>query len=205
MSDTANDIARVSRIVFFTIGAFGNINIILAIYKNKKLQHKCGKSKKCLFDLIVIKSFFRYRVTVKHYYIIAMVLPGICIGLFFVVVSYALMPPNVIREVCVLPFSMPDQVSTWWNHYNMWTSVVTVLIYCLTYFQLYCFSPFLNDPQQAKIQKTILSTLIVQAIVFLFSSVGSAAIIMAMRLFNLSEIAVVDAQTYAVIPGEKII
>uniref|UniRef100_A0A1I7WZG0 G_PROTEIN_RECEP_F1_2 domain-containing protein n=1 Tax=Heterorhabditis bacteriophora TaxID=37862 RepID=A0A1I7WZG0_HETBA len=139
----------------------------------------------------------KYKVFTTNIYVAVMISPGLCIGLFFAmntpilclwfikqytyysltklinkVVSYALMPPNVIREVCVLPFSMPDKVSTWWNHYNMWGAVITVLIYCLTYFQLYCFSPFVHDFRKVKKQKAILNTLIVQVVVFFFSSVG---------------------------------
>uniref|UniRef100_A0A1I7WZS3 G_PROTEIN_RECEP_F1_2 domain-containing protein n=1 Tax=Heterorhabditis bacteriophora TaxID=37862 RepID=A0A1I7WZS3_HETBA len=156
----------------------------------------------------IVQLNFRYRVLSKQPYIIVMIIPGVCIGIFFVVVSYALMPPNVIREVCVLPFSMPDKVSTWWNHYNMWTSVVTVLIYCLTYFQLYCFytkdySQYINSSSLKPIKIVVLHKIFscIQ-ILFLFSSLGSATIIMVMRNLNVSREIVVDAETYAGIPGE---
>uniref|UniRef100_A0A1I7WAM5 PhoLip_ATPase_C domain-containing protein n=1 Tax=Heterorhabditis bacteriophora TaxID=37862 RepID=A0A1I7WAM5_HETBA len=61
---------------------------------------------------------------------------GLCA---FQVSSYSLLSASVIRNICSLPFSMPDRVSYWWNLYNMVAAVLTIIIYIATYLKLYYF------------------------------------------------------------------
>uniref|UniRef100_A0A1I7X6D2 G_PROTEIN_RECEP_F1_2 domain-containing protein n=1 Tax=Heterorhabditis bacteriophora TaxID=37862 RepID=A0A1I7X6D2_HETBA len=42
MSDTATEIVRVFLLGFNILGTFGNINIMVAVYRTKELRSKCG-------------------------------------------------------------------------------------------------------------------------------------------------------------------
>ncbi|CAI5440062.1 unnamed protein product [Caenorhabditis angaria] len=96
--------------------------------------------------LIAINYSIFYRKIPKSKYILSMLIPGLIIAAIFLISSFLNLPNSnsnsnstiIMVDSCILPYSMPENVSYWWNQYNLWGAVATLFIYFYTYVTVYC-------------------------------------------------------------------
>ncbi|CAI5451042.1 unnamed protein product [Caenorhabditis angaria] len=150
--------------------------------------------------LIAINFSVFYRTIRKTKYVLSMLLPGLVIGAIFLIWSFVTLS-NPVVDTCILPYAMPEIVSYWWNQYNLWGAVGTLLVYLYTYITVYCCTFKQKNEKNLQIQKTILNTVIVGAAVFSISSVLSATLIALFTNMKNPPIDPDTVSTYAVIPG----
>ncbi|CAA96665.2 G-protein coupled receptors family 1 profile domain-containing protein [Caenorhabditis elegans] len=150
--------------------------------------------------LIALNFVVYYRTVNRNKYILALVTPGILFGLAFLIVSMLLLN-NLKVEPCILPNAMPENVSSFWNQYNLWGAIVTIVVYVYTYLVVYCCAFKNKTEKNIMIQKAILNTVIVGAAVFSISSVLSASLIAITSNMKNPPLDPDTVATYAVIPG----
>ncbi|CAP36649.2 Protein CBR-SRSX-21 [Caenorhabditis briggsae] len=150
--------------------------------------------------LIALNFVVLYRTVNRNKYLLILVTPGILFGFIFLVVSMVQLDDSDV-DPCILPNSMPPNVSNIWNQYNLWGAVATLLVYIYTYMVVYCCTFKNKTEKNIVIQKAILNTVIVGAAVFSISSVLSASLIAVTSNMKDPPLDPDTVSTYAVIPG----
>ncbi|EFP02023.1 CRE-SRSX-21 protein [Caenorhabditis remanei] len=150
--------------------------------------------------LIALNFVVLYRTVNRNKYLLVLVTPGVLIGFLFLLMSFIKLDASEV-EPCILPNAMPVAVFLIWNQYNLWGAVVTLLVYLYTYMVVYCCTFKNKTEKNIMIQKAILNTVIVGAVVFCGSSVLSALLIAVMGNIEDPPVDPDTINTYAVIPG----